>query len=127
LHRAPKAVSDLSVADEEAQMKRAGRVAGLVCAVALAGSADAPDGFRRMMDDAMARMHSAMHVAYTGDADRDFARMMIPHHQGAIDMALAELRYGKDERLRRLAQEIVVAQKQEIDVMRLVLGGGPLK
>ena len=108
-------------------MKRAGRVAGLVCAVALAGSANAPDGFRKMMDDAMAQMHSAMHVAYTGNADRDFARMMIPHHQGAIDMALAELRYGKDERLRRLAQEIVVAQKQEIDVMRLVRGGGSKK
>jgi len=75
-----------------------------------------------MMDDAAARMHSAMHVPYSGDADRDFARMMIPHHQGAIDMALAELRYGKDERLKRLAQEIVVAQKQEIDVMRLALG-----
>src|SRR5690242_19639233 len=103
-------------------MKRAGWVAGLVCVVALAASAGAPDGFRKMMDDAMARMHSGMHVAYTGDADRDFARMMIPHHQGAIAMALAELRYGKDERLRRLAQEIVVAQKQEIDVMRLVLG-----
>jgi len=74
------------------------------------------------MDEAMARMHAGMHVPYSGDADRDFARMMIPHHQGAIDMALAELRYGKDERLRRLAQEIIVAQKQEIDVMRLVLG-----
>jgi uncharacterized protein (DUF305 family) len=103
-------------------MKRVGPVAGLFCAVALAGRADAPDGFRKAMDEAMATMHSAMHVPYTGDADRDFARMMIPHHQGAIDMALAELRYGKDERLRRLAQEIVVAQKQEIDVMRLVLG-----
>jgi uncharacterized protein (DUF305 family) len=53
-------------------------------------------------------MHAAMGVPFTGDADRDFARMMIPHHQGAIDMALVELRYGKDERLRRLAQEIIV-------------------
>ncbi|MFL5389008.1 MAG: DUF305 domain-containing protein [Myxococcales bacterium] len=95
----------------------------LSCAVlcgALAAPA-APDGFREMMDEAAARMHAAMHVPYTGDPDRDFARMMIPHHQGAVDMALAELRYGKDERLRRLAQEIVVAQKQEIEVMKLAL------
>jgi uncharacterized protein (DUF305 family) len=95
-------------------------LSGAVFAVALAVSA-APDGFREMMDEATARMHAGMHVPYTGDPDRDFARMMIPHHQGAIDMALAELRYGKDERLRRLAQEIVVAQKQEIEVMNLAL------
>jgi uncharacterized protein (DUF305 family) len=79
-------------------------------------------GFRTMMDDAVAHMHSTMHVPYTGDADRDFARMMIPHHQGAIDMALVELRYGKDERLKRLAQEIIVSQQEEIGVMHLALG-----
>jgi uncharacterized protein (DUF305 family) len=75
-----------------------------------------------MTEDAVARMHAAMNVPFTGDADRDFARMMIPHHQGAIDMALVELRYGKDKRLRRLAQEIIVAQQQEIAVMHLALG-----
>src|SRR5947209_14581307 len=107
------------------EMKRVGPVAALVCVLATAGKAEAPEGFRKMMDDAAARMHSAMHVPYSGDADRDFARMMIPHHQGAIDMALAELRYGKDERLKRLAQEIVVAQKQEIAVMHLALGDAP--
>ena len=80
------------------------------------------DGFATMMTEAMAKMHTAMHVQYSGDADRDFARMMIPHHQGAIDMALAELRYGKDERLRRLAQEIIVEQQQEIEVMKRTLG-----
>ena len=78
-------------------------------------------GFRTMIDDAVARMHAAMNVPFSGDADRDFARMMIPHHQGAIDMALAELRYGKDERLKRLAQEIIVDQQQEIVVMHLAL------
>lgn len=67
-------------------------------------------------------MHADMDVPFTGNPDRDFARMMIPHHQGAIDMALAELRYGKDERLRRLAQEIIVEQQQEIAVMHLALG-----
>jgi DUF305 family protein family protein len=80
------------------------------------------DGFQAMIADAVARMHAAMDVAFTGDADRDFARMMIPHHQGAIDMALVELRYGKDERLKRLAQEIIVEQQQEITVMHLALG-----
>src|SRR3981189_1208374 len=80
------------------------------------------DGFRAMMNDVVARMHAAMNVPFTGDADRDFARMMIPHHQGAIDMARAELRYGKDERLKRLAQEIIVSQQQEIAVMHLALG-----
>ena len=81
-----------------------------------------PEGFRAMMADAVARMHVAMDVPFSGDADRDFARMMIPHHQGAIDMALVELRYGRDERLKRLAQEIVVDQQQEITVMHLALG-----
>src|SRR5438874_412401 len=85
-------------------------------------SADSIDGFRSLMNGATAQMHGAMQVPFTGDADRDFARMMIPHHQGAIDMALVELRYGKDERLKRLAQEIIVTQQQEIDVMHLALG-----
>ena len=53
----------------------------------------------------------------TGDPDHDFAAMMIPPHQGAVDMAKAELIYGKDPVLRRLAQEIVVTQEQEIVVM----------
>jgi hypothetical protein len=93
---------------------------------------DTADGFRAMMNEGVARMHAAMHVPYTGDPDRDFARMMIPHHQGAIDMALVELRYGKDDRLRRLAQEIIVTQQQEIAVMHLALGdalppGGPAR
>ena len=98
----------------------------LVIAVAFAarvrGDVVGTTGFRTMIDDAVARMHAAMNVPFSGDADRDFARMMIPHHQGAIDMALAELRYGKDERLKRLAQEIIVDQQQEIVVMHLALG-----
>ena len=80
-----------------------------------------PDTFTSMMDDAMRRMDAGMMVSPTGDPDRDFARMMIPHHQGAVDLALAELRFGKDERLRRLAQGIIVEQQQEIAVMRSIL------
>src|SRR6202035_5312956 len=71
---------------------------------------------------AMDKMMAGMAVKPTGDVDADFAAMMIPHHQGAIDMALAELRYGKNEQLRRIAQEIIVDQQQEIAAMRLALG-----
>jgi hypothetical protein len=71
---------------------------------------------------AMDKMMTDMTVKPTGDVDSDFAAMMIPHHQGAIAMALAELRYGKNEQLRRIAQEIVVEQQQEIIAMRLALG-----
>jgi hypothetical protein len=81
------------------------------------------DTFSSMMDDAMRRMNAGMGVAPTGDPDRDFARMMIPHHQGAVDMALAELRFGRDERLRRLAQGIIVEQRQEIALMQSILDG----
>jgi uncharacterized protein (DUF305 family) len=71
---------------------------------------------------AMDRMMMGMNVTPSGDVDADFAAMMIPHHQGAIDMARAELRYGKNEQLRRIAQEIIVDQQQEIAAMRLALG-----
>jgi uncharacterized protein (DUF305 family) len=71
---------------------------------------------------AMDKMMADMAVKPTGDVDADFAAMMIPHHQGAIDMALAELRHGKNEQLRRIAQEIIVEQQQEIIAMRLALG-----
>ncbi len=70
---------------------------------------------------AMDKMMSAMSVKSTGDTDRDFVATMVPHHQGAVDMALAELRYGKDETLRRMAQEIIVEQKQEIEAMKLAV------
>jgi uncharacterized protein (DUF305 family) len=83
------------------------------------------DDFGGLMNRAMERMHVGMHVDLTGDPDRDFVRMMIPHHQGAVDMALVELRYGRDPRLRRLAQAIVVEQKQEIQVMNLYLPASP--
>jgi uncharacterized protein (DUF305 family) len=76
------------------------------------------------LDQAMAAMHSQMgQVRYSESPDADFARMMIPHHQGAIDMAKVELQFGKDLRLRRLAQEILITQQSEIEVMRGVLKG----
>jgi Domain of unknown function (DUF305) len=71
---------------------------------------------------AMDKMMAGMEIKPTGNIDADFSAMMIPHHQGAIDMALAELRYGNNEQLRRIAQEIIVDQQQEIAAMRLALG-----
>jgi uncharacterized protein (DUF305 family) len=71
---------------------------------------------------AMNKMMADMTVKPTGDIDRDFVAMMVPHHQGAVDMAKAELKYGHNEQLRRLAQEIVVTQQQEITAMRLAVG-----
>jgi uncharacterized protein (DUF305 family) len=67
----------------------------------------------------MAKMNHDMSAApMTGNADHDFVAMMIPHHQGAIDMAQVELRDGKDPGMRRLAKDVVAAQKKEIAMMR---------
>jgi len=71
---------------------------------------------------AMAKMMKAMIVQPSRSIDRDFANLMIPHHEGAIEMAQAELLYGSNEQLRRLAQEIIIDQQQEIAAMRLALG-----
>ena len=64
--------------------------------------------FLRENEAAMQKMMRDMAVAPSGDVDRDFVAMMVPHHQGAIDMAEAVLRFGRNEQLRRLAQEIIV-------------------
>jgi hypothetical protein len=70
---------------------------------------------------AMNKMMAEMKITPSGDVDADFVAMMVPHHQGAIDMAKAELRYGRNEQLRRIAQEIIVTQQQEIAAMHVAL------
>jgi len=70
---------------------------------------------------AMTKMMIDMGIRPSGDIDQDFVSMMVPHHQGAIDMAKAELRYGHNEPLRRMAQEIIVTQQEEIAAMRLAI------
>jgi uncharacterized protein (DUF305 family) len=78
--------------------------------------------FDQSMGEAMSVMHRDMHNAkYSGEPDHDFVTMMIPHHQGAIDMAKVLLLYGKDPQLGRLAQEIITDQQSEIQLMQLWL------
>jgi len=71
---------------------------------------------------AMEKMMAGMDAKPTGDVDRDFVTQMSAHHQGAIDMALTMLKYGHNEQLKRLAQEIIVEQQQEIAAMQLAIG-----
>lgn len=78
----------------------------------------AEGNFWEQNNRAMSRMMAGMEVKPTGDVDTDFARMMIPHHQGAIDMAKAQLRFGKNGQLLTLAREIINKQEQEIAIMR---------
>ena len=67
----------------------------------------------------MERMHIAMgQVPRSGNSDIDFVRLMLPHHQAAIDMAKTQLLYGKDPQMRRLAQEIITDQQLEIELMQ---------
>jgi uncharacterized protein (DUF305 family) len=74
---------------------------------------------------AMATMMKEMHMPYTGNADLDFARSMIPHHQSAIDMAKVVLQYGKDPDMRKLAEGVVKAQEEEIAFMKQWLVKNP--
>ena len=98
-------------------------LAGALCTLTAAGEplGSAEEAFIAENRVAMDKMMGDMDVKPSGDVDQDFAAMMIPHHQGAIDMAQAELRYGQNVRLRRIAQEIIVDQQQEIAAMRLAL------
>jgi uncharacterized protein (DUF305 family) len=82
--------------------------------------------FVHAMNESMDRMDNGMKSApMNGNVDHDFATMMIPHHQGAIDMARAELLYGKDPVMRRMAEEILVDQQSEIQAMQLWLSKQP--
>lgn len=131
MNRAILAIAATAVAAlaSGALIERNGAVAGETAVLAQATqpghghghgpAAGAPAGqvvreFRQAAD----RMHNAMAVQLTGDADKDFVAGMIPHHQGAIDMAKIVLRHGKDPEIRRLAEGVIRAQEQEIAEMR---------
>lgn len=91
-------------------------------AASSAGQSTEERAFLEENGAAMTKMMNDMAAKPTGDVDLDFVAMMNPHHQGAIDMAIIELRYGKNEQLRRIAQEIIVDQMQEIAAMKLAIG-----
>src|SRR5689334_5595943 len=100
-------------------------IAAAATTLSLTAQADRQQAqFVAEMHAAMRQMMTAMDVTPTGDVDADFAAMMIPHHAGAIAMAQAELKAGRNVQLRRLAQEIIITQQQEIAVMRLALTRG---
>ncbi len=89
-----------------------GHAAAHSAAPSAAQATDAPS--TRELNEANAVMHKAMDITYTHDADIDFLRGMIAHHRGAVDMARVQLRYGRDARVTRMAQEIIRAQELEI-------------
>src|SRR5258708_14324389 len=88
--------------------------------------ADRPDysieqSFLSENDAAMNKMMADMTIKPTRDVDRHFGSMMVPHHQGAIDMARAGLKYGRNEQLRRISQEDLVTRRREISTIRHAL------
>jgi Domain of unknown function (DUF305) len=123
-------VGVMEVGGDRARSARRSNVAGrMLCKIAIACRLHCRDlhcgvlptkavlGRERQCDDEDDDRHGD-----SGDVDDDFVSMMTPHHQGAIKMAQAELRYGHNKQLRRLAQEIIVTQQEEIAAMRLALG-----
>ena len=93
-----------------------------ICAKSFSSAPAAEAPYLAENVSAMTKMMIDMGIRPSGDVDADFVAMMVPHHQGAIEMAQAELRYGRNEPLRRMAQEIIVTQLQEIAAMRSSLG-----
>jgi len=92
--------------------------------IAAQTGSDAPEA--RALRDADTKMHAGMmSVRQSGDADRDFVASMIPHHQGAIDMATIELQFGKDADTRQMAERIIAAQQKEIAEMNAWLAKHP--
>ncbi len=108
-----------------ANTSEAPSLAEYITAICTAGFRSAPPQEAPFLAEnvgAMTQMIVGMEIKPSGHVDADFAAMMMPHHQGAIAMAQAELRFGHNEQLRRIAQEIIVTQQQEIAAMRLALG-----
>jgi uncharacterized protein (DUF305 family) len=110
-------------------LRRCAWIAALMTAIGAMAGAQMDSramSFMHAMEESMTRMDSGMKSApMNGDSDHDFVTMMMPHHQGAIDMAKAELLYGKDPVIRRLAEEIIVDQQSEIQAMQLWLSKQP--
>ncbi|MGF6775283.1 DUF305 domain-containing protein [Paraburkholderia sp. GAS334] len=120
LHRRARSISGTALASAFALALSSVLISPAFAAGPKAGVTE-ESSFMSENDEAMTKMMNDMSIKPTGNVDEDFVAMMIPHHQGAIDMAQAELRHGHNEQLRRIAQEIVVEQQQEIVAMRVAL------
>jgi hypothetical protein len=107
---------------DSANPQSLGRYIAAICAKTFRPAAGVEAAYLADNVSAMTKMMIDMGIQPSGDVDHDFVAMMVPHHQGAIAMAQAELRYGRNEVLRRLSQEVIVTQQQEILAMRLALG-----
>src|ERR1700721_655253 len=118
---APALGAAIGITAASGATKSLGDYIASICAAHFDGASREEAPFLADNVNAMSKMMVDMGITPSGDVDRDFVAMMAPHHQGAIEMAQAELRYGHNERLRRLAQEIIVTQQQEIAAMRLAL------
>jgi YVTN family beta-propeller protein len=113
---------EATLAASWASSARGVRTPAPVSAVKVPESLSAERPFLAEDSAAMAKMMRDMTIEPSGDIDRDFVAMMVPHHQGAIDMAEIELRFGRNAQVTRIAQEIIVDQIQQISLMRLAVG-----
>lgn len=110
------AVGLLSAMPTYSQNPASGAMAGMSMGKETSGSSKSPSTEAFMSGRKTMMQH--MDVPLSGDADKDFVAGMIPHHQGAVEMAHIELKFGKDPEARKLAQNIIAEQKKEITVMR---------
>jgi NAD(P)-dependent dehydrogenase (short-subunit alcohol dehydrogenase family) len=110
-----------------ASERRTSTLLGLyeICIGATPGKSRDEADFLRENAAAMTKMMADITIQPTGDVDQDFVEMMVAHHHGAITMAQAQLRYGRSDQLKRIANEIIVTQQQEVSAMRMALEWKP--